>query len=269
MKCRVSFYNALIEHVDPKSNEILFRFPKNALTSECWKTLVNGKSHIDSDNIFIDAIKTHPFQKHELNMFENAGITVIEMALNGKLKPESFHISTDKNGVILKVKSWFGDGRYLWTEEHRSNSKDFNFNHGVRADCDPIKVIPELSKLIDLVEKYAKLRKGFINGASFNCYKEYNGLGNHYDDANRFEAPITSVSVFADGRLAYGAKIRSLTDAEFYTNLEEGALFKMGPELQKRITHCVRPIDITAIRGSWIFRHYHKHLIKIANNMPY
>eukprot|EP00959_Pyramimonas_sp_CCMP1952_P288366 6030052-Pyramimonas_sp.AAC.1 len=50
------------------------------------------------------------------------------------------------------------------------------------------------------------LKGGFVNSWALNMYHDGSeGIASHFDDATRFTRPITSLRLFSDSRLSFGA----------------------------------------------------------------
>jgi hypothetical protein len=67
-----------------------------------------------------------------------------------------------------------------------------------------------------------------LNPSSFHALLRYHdgseGIAQHFDDANRFDRPITSLRLFSDCRLSFGSQLYGFSNSEFFVPMPRGAV---------------------------------------------
>jgi len=127
-----------------------------------------------------------------------------------------------------------------------------------------------------------------VNEVALNVYHTGEvGISQHYDNTNRFEAPIVSLRLYSDSRLTFGAKGLEMSGCECFVPMPRGGITILEPngfvscdELQskhlreldsgsnRRIgpgwKHCVRPTDMAGHSAVVILRHVHNEVLRQA-----
>eukprot|EP00854_Cymbomonas_tetramitiformis_P000820 gene820-1298_t len=114
-------------------------------------------------------------------------------------------------------------------------------------------------------ELMGKARSGRLHAESFH----QSGLGSHYDDAHRFNRPITSLRLFSDARLAFGAQLYGGTNGAFAIPLPRGCVTVMehGSYAANGIKHSIRAGDMRGKSASMIIRQIHPKVMEAAQQL--
>jgi len=95
---------------------------------------------------------------------------------------------------------------------------------------------------------------------SFNDYSSANlGLGPHFDDANRFDRPITTIRLFSDSRLSFELRYYGINMGSLIIPLPRGRIcvLEKNSYAAEKAKHAVRDCDITERSAALILRHVH------------
>eukprot|EP00924_Labyrinthula_sp_SR-Ha-C_P005675 snap_masked-scaffold_14-processed-gene-1.25-mRNA-1 protein AED:1.00 eAED:1.00 QI:0/0/0/0/1/1/2/0/879 len=200
---------------------------------------------------------TNVFSADDLKL---GGSSIDEMVNKTKKKvymKNTAQIERDKNG-IKRVKFFFG-ARYLWREGEVSlagiEDEKQRQTFGVRRDVDPV---PDWiqQQIVSKLEDQQIISTGWSNFVAVNTYRDGKlGLGQHFDDMDRFDAPIVSVRYHSDCRLAFGCKF-GYQNTAFYVPLLAGTVLLMEKDsfALLGIKHCVRNYDLSSVSSSVIIR---------------
>ncbi|KAK3266324.1 hypothetical protein CYMTET_25048 [Cymbomonas tetramitiformis] len=206
------------------------------------------------------------FSNEELSQMEAASDELMGKARSGRLHAESFHQSGSRDRV-KRTKFFFG-ARYLWTREQLED-RDASKAAGVRVD------VPEppswfRRQVEEPLVKVGVVQPDFINSYALNVYHDGSeGLGSHYDDAHRFNRPITSLRLFSDARLAFGAQLYGGTNGAFAIPLPRGCVTVMehGSYAANGIKHSIRAGDMRGKSASMIIRQIHPKVMEAAQQL--
>jgi len=198
------------------------------------------------------------FSNEELLQIENDCDKTLKMAEKGKfLKNTAQSDPHEGTGPKDRTKFFF-NLRYNW-RDFELKEPDANFAAGIRSDVSPIQPWMDLpmQRLKDLgvIESTE-----WINQISFNDYSSANlGLGPHFDDANRFDRPITTIRLFSDSRLSFELRYYGINMGSLIIPLPRGRIcvLEKNSYAAEKAKHAVRDCDITERSAALILRHVH------------
>mmetsp|Transcript_32297 Transcript_32297/g.51579 ORF Transcript_32297/g.51579 Transcript_32297/m.51579 type:complete len:668 (-) Transcript_32297:2696-4699(-) len=183
-----------------------------------------------------------------------------------RILPETCHHTAKRRSLdkISRTKMFF-NARYLWTAE-QLGELDSDIARGVRVDVSrgPRWMRTDLEQtLVD----HEILETGFVNSFACNIYHDGSeGLGQHYDDIDRFEHPVVSVRLFSDSRLSFGCKLYGFSNGLFTLPMPRGGVtvMRQGGYASTQSKHCIRPADMEGKSGVLLLRHIHQVVLDEA-----
>ncbi|XRB11840.1 hypothetical protein RI054_03g16730 [Pseudoscourfieldia marina] len=244
-----------------------------------------------SDGTFTGLVTFHGiFPEEELVELERKIAHTAQDAANGVYSKETAQRECGRDGVCHRTKFFFGS-RYLWTREELKSS-DASLAKGIRTDVSPppqwvdklviaplvsCGVIPTLNNDDDAAVAAAAeatttttttTTTGWVSQVAMNCYHTQEmGLGQHFDDVGRFEAPIVSLRLLASSRLCFGTRF-GWVNSLMQVPLERGTVLSMQGNTfaMTGVKHCIRPADLVGGESvSLLLRRIHPELLREAD----
>lgn len=201
------------------------------------------------------------FTAKELDDIEHLIDKELLEAPKGRFLPETFQCNR-RGKKPIRTKIFFGS-RYLWGNG-KATLRDPTA--GIRADVDPV---PDW--LCELVEKrliaVGLIARDWLNSFAINVYHDGSlGLAPHMDDTSRFEQPIFSLRLYSSSRLTFGAQAQGMTNPLFFIPMPRGCITVMedGGYAANKLTHCVRPSDMSGKSASIVMRRFRVNLLRVA-----
>jgi hypothetical protein len=171
---------------------------------------------------------------------------------------------TAEGAQVTRTKMFFG-ARYLWTAAQLA-APGAARARGIRLD-----VARPPGFCVDTVLP-ALLARGAASGphnqVALNVYETGGeGLAPHFDDAERFALPVSSLRLFSDSRLSFGCRGSwGASNGAFAVPMPRGAVLVLheGSFAATAVKHSVRSVDMRGRSGVILFRRIHEHLLREA-----
>lgn len=136
----------------------------------------------------------------DVEELEKAADNCVNKALQKEYRKNTAQIEKSKaKGKTSRVKFFF-NARYLWRKgeisAHDAEEEVNRETFGIRTDVDPVPPWIKNS-VIKKLETSGIVENDFVNAVAMNVYLDGKlGLGQHYDDLNRFKPPIVRIFLF-------------------------------------------------------------------------
>ncbi|UYV76411.1 ALKBH5 [Cordylochernes scorpioides] len=115
-----------------------------------------------------------------------------------------------------------------------------------------------LSQVISPLVESGLVPANFINSAVINDYQQGGCIVSHIDPPHIFDRPIVSVSFLSDSALSFGCRFSfrpiRVTEPVLCLPVSRGCITMLEGYAADKITHCIRPQDITSRRAVIILR---------------
>ena len=251
-----------------KITKTTYYFPAHNVPKEYDFSLHNKfRSHFDYNAPVGVTTYEGFFTEDELTEIENSIDETDKLSKNGYYNKINRPFTCQKTlrGERIVRSKFFFNARYLWTKEQMDASNS-SYANGIRVDVaePPEWMIDKVSK--PMVEA-GIIPTNFLNEFALNIYHDGSeGLGQHFDDKQRFQRPIFSLRLFSDCRLSFDSKDFSMCNSLFFVPMPRGCItvLERNSFAADSVKHCIRSRDMIGKSAAIILRQIHPELIREA-----
>lgn len=204
------------------------------------------------------------FTAEECEKIERCIDEVAENAEQGLYKTHTV------DSAPLRMKYFFGEGYTYGTQmRHKGPGQEKLYEKG---EIDPI---PDwIYKLVvKRLEEEKLIPKNWITSAVINDYRPGGCIVSHVDPRHIFDRPIVSVSFFSKSALSFGCRFSfkpiRVSDPVVCLPMHRGRATSISGYAADKITHCIRPQDVTSRRAVIILRRTLENAPRVGDPDPH